>query len=572
MNDSTIAAAATGSVLVSLLLTVVVYVWVALALQAVFRKTGEEGWKAWVPLYNIATLLQLGGFSGWLALLSLVPVANVVVYVLVVITCHKLNIGFGYGAGMTVLAALLFPVWASVVGFSSARWVGAAPTHRAGPVRGQAQPAAHAPGAPRALAWQAASGDADLAYAPQVAATPVPPMPPLPPRPAAPAEPVSSVPGVTGPRPGAAAAPVPGVPLHTVPGREPVLISPDEVGTDTDSAAVYPPAVAPRPAVPASGEATDATPRPAAGAAAAHPADAAADRPAAPPYAPAVFDSAPPRYTPDPYAPAPAAGTPADPYAPAPAAGALPDPYAPAPATGTPADPYAPAPAAGALPDPYAPAPATGTPADPYAPAPAAGAPADPYAPAPAAGDPWAPVPAEPSTLRPAEPYGFSDTSGEVSAVAGAPVLGAPMSARSSVSALRGEPELPEPPEADAVFDETVIAARKRPAWVLLPPLGAPIPVHQEVLVLGRRPSFDPAFPAAQLVPIADETRTMSKTHARLELDGGTWVITDLDSTNGVVLIDDDGTEIEVAPGRPMPIVERFLLGDAELSLVREGV
>ncbi|UUT35916.1 FHA domain-containing protein [Microbacterium elymi] len=62
----------------------------------------------------------------------------------------------------------------------------------------------------------------------------------------------------------------------------------------------------------------------------------------------------------------------------------------------------------------------------------------------------------------------------------------------------------------------------------------------------------------------------MSKTHARLELRDGTWIITDLDSTNGVVLIDVDGTEIEVASGRPMPIVERFLLGDAELSVTSD--
>jgi hypothetical protein len=195
-------------------------------------------------------------------------------------------------------------------------------------------------------------------------------------------------------------------------------------------------------------------------------------------------------------------------------------------------------------------------------PAPVVAAPAPPAREA----DRWAP----PATRAPFrfEPYGFSDTSGEVSAVAGAPVLGAPMAARSSVSALRGQPELPD---AESAFDETILAARKRTSWMLVPPLGAPIPITQDVLILGRRPSFDPAFPAAQLVPIADETRTMSKTHARLELRDGTWVITDLDSTNGVVLIDLDGTEIEMAPGRPMPIVERFLLGDAELALARDS-
>ena len=43
------------------------------ALSAVFRKSGEEAWKAWVPVLNPIVLLQLGGLSGWLILLGLVP-------------------------------------------------------------------------------------------------------------------------------------------------------------------------------------------------------------------------------------------------------------------------------------------------------------------------------------------------------------------------------------------------------------------------------------------------------------------------------------------------------------------
>ena len=86
---------------------------------------------------------------------------------------------------------------------------------------------------------------------------------------------------------------------------------------------------------------------------------------------------------------------------------------------------------------------------------------------------------------------------------------------------------------------------------MLTPPLGAPIAVTSDALIIGRRPSADPDFPDAQLVPISDETRTMSKTHARLELLGDEWVIVDLDSTNGVVLFRDDGAETEATPGVP---------------------
>jgi pSer/pThr/pTyr-binding forkhead associated (FHA) protein len=93
--------------------------------------------------------------------------------------------------------------------------------------------------------------------------------------------------------------------------------------------------------------------------------------------------------------------------------------------------------------------------------------------------------------------------------------------------------------------------------------------VTADVLILGRRPVGDPAYPHAQLIAIDDDTRTVSKTHARLELRGGTWRIVDLDSTNGVLLTDAAGAEVEATAGVEADAGERFLLGDAEIRLER---
>lgn len=112
-------------ILLSLVAFAALYVWTALALSAVFRKSGEEAWKAWVPVLNIVVLLQLGGLSGWLVLVALVPVLGAfALWIIQIIACYRINVAFGFGAGMTVLAALLLPVWATVLGFGSARWVG----------------------------------------------------------------------------------------------------------------------------------------------------------------------------------------------------------------------------------------------------------------------------------------------------------------------------------------------------------------------------------------------------------------------------------------------------------------
>ena len=113
--------------MIGLIAFVALYVWVALALTAVFRKSGEEAWKAWVPVLNLVVLLRLGGLSGWLLLLGARARSSASSRSgsSSIIACHRIGAAFGYGPGMTVLAALLLPVWATVIGFGSSRWVGA---------------------------------------------------------------------------------------------------------------------------------------------------------------------------------------------------------------------------------------------------------------------------------------------------------------------------------------------------------------------------------------------------------------------------------------------------------------
>lgn len=135
------------------------YLWAALALAAMFRKMGEEPWKGWVPFLNLATVLSWGGFSPWLVLVGLIPIAGqIALLILLVVSAHRINPGFGYGAAMTVLAAFLFVVWASIVGFGPARWLGArpaawrpAPAPTPTPTQGDETDPVAAPSAPIAL-------------------------------------------------------------------------------------------------------------------------------------------------------------------------------------------------------------------------------------------------------------------------------------------------------------------------------------------------------------------------------------------------------------------------------------
>jgi hypothetical protein len=556
-----------AALIAPILLALAVYVWTAASLQAMFRKAGQPAWKAWVPFVNTVTLLQLGGFSGWWILLVLVPVVDIALVVILIVAYYRIGRSFDVGGGMTVLAALLFPVWSSILGWGPARWLG--PFRRRGPVRA-ASPGVEAPPLDRRIA----------------AAPAVPPAPVAGPTPA-PAAPVSSGAPAHSPSNGAPAYP----PAPTW--RPPAVPT---AAPGTASAAPAPIASVPRSAV-----ASPAAPAGAQPAVASPPAAPGADPSAVAPPAsdPVLQGEVPPgplrRSTAAPDVEADAAPEPeADGIADAgffdgrhraPFTGTMPI-IAETPVDAAPRSAFAPAPASAVGSDdaadeddaedagPYPRRAASTEEAPVQAPVrevPVAAVPPqrDPWSP-PATAAPVSGLPTRTPRLSPmpSAAEGFSETSDAVSAVAGAPTLGAPMSARASVSARRSAPELPD---AESAFDETIVAARRRPEWMLTPPLGAAIPVTADVLIVGRRPAADADFPGAQLIAIPDETRTVSKTHARLELHDGAWTIVDLDSTNGVVLQPVDAPEVELAPSARAPLTERFLLGDAELRLTRDA-
>lgn len=267
------------------IMAVAVYVWIALALSAVFRKAGEQPGKAWVPVLNAWVLFVLAGMRGWwsvvvagavavgaavsiglggvfgaaaleasfegdtagaqsaLLMATLIPGVVWLAVLAFAFVLHirqqiALNARFGLGTGSIVLGVLLFPVWASIVGWGSARWLGDRPSGH--PAPGQAAPAPAAPVVPPLADFSSrpagtspfATTSAPFAASPAPASappflTPEPPVvePPAPataaadapPPSAAPpggnpwAPPVPSAPPAIG-SPVAPAAPSPGVP------------------------------------------------------------------------------------------------------------------------------------------------------------------------------------------------------------------------------------------------------------------------------------------------------------------------------------------------------------------------
>ena len=107
-------------------------------------------------------------------------------------------------------------------------------------------------------------------------------------------------------------------------------------------------------------------------------------------------------------------------------------------------------------------------------------------------------------------------------------------------------------------------------AWRLRGPDALDVLLVQPV-VLGRDPASDTARPGAASIPLRDPARSVSKTHALVELVDDRVLITDLHSTNGTRVLTAEGEAHELEPGRATeaPNGATVLLGEFAVRLDR---
>lgn len=150
------------------------------------------------------------------------------------------------------------------------------------------------------------------------------------------------------------------------------------------------------------------------------------------------------------------------------------------------------------------------------------------------------------------------------------------------VRAEREEPDIPAfvpmaapglPAAAFAPVDEETSFAevtRAAPVWRIALPGGGHVRLERTALI-GRAPATSALWPDAQLVPVIDPVKSVSKTHAALEIaaDGSLWVH-DLNSTNGVSVSHAYGEEFEVIPDERVSVADGTLvyLGEFELTVL----
>jgi hypothetical protein len=109
-----------------------------------------------------------------------------------------------------------------------------------------------------------------------------------------------------------------------------------------------------------------------------------------------------------------------------------------------------------------------------------------------------------------------------------------------------------------------VVDRRPRREWRLVLDDGDVLPITGEVVVLGRNPA---AGDGEQRLAVPDRTRTLSKTHARLVRSSTGWTITDLGSTNGVLIGGAAGEELLIDAHVETPVDGRFVLGEVGMQV-----
>ncbi len=102
---------------------VAVVVFEIAALWQVFVKAGEAGWKAIIPIWNLLILLKVVGRHRWWIIVFIIPIVNVIVWLIVAIDLAKsYGKGVGFGLGLFFFQFIFVPI----LGFGSARYAGPA--------------------------------------------------------------------------------------------------------------------------------------------------------------------------------------------------------------------------------------------------------------------------------------------------------------------------------------------------------------------------------------------------------------------------------------------------------------
>ncbi len=83
-NNAAALALAGGMMLVMFIFMAVIYIYMALALQTIAKKTNtENAWLAWIPIINVILMLNIAKKPLWWIILFFIPLVNIIIGIIV---------------------------------------------------------------------------------------------------------------------------------------------------------------------------------------------------------------------------------------------------------------------------------------------------------------------------------------------------------------------------------------------------------------------------------------------------------------------------------------------------------
>lgn len=102
-------------------IALIVGILIIVANWKIFTKAGKPGWASIIPFYNMYILFEVAGMNGWLFLLCMVPIVNIILCILLYI---KLAKAFGQSTIFGIGLILFNPIFMLILGFGSAKYIG----------------------------------------------------------------------------------------------------------------------------------------------------------------------------------------------------------------------------------------------------------------------------------------------------------------------------------------------------------------------------------------------------------------------------------------------------------------
>ena len=130
-----------------LVIGLIVYVLQVIGMWKVFKKSGEEGWKAIIPIYNTYTMCKITGVNPWWVLIVVVAsgltgalgesdlqsvvslLSSIISIYFSVLLYVSLARAFGKSDGFAVGLVLLNPIFLLILGCGSSQFIEKKPMH-----------------------------------------------------------------------------------------------------------------------------------------------------------------------------------------------------------------------------------------------------------------------------------------------------------------------------------------------------------------------------------------------------------------------------------------------------------